>query len=300
MWKLKQQNANFVHADNLRHLATQQAVGHHLHPGYLERGGSHANPGYLERGGSHANPGYFERGGSHHEEAPPYLYHGGARLHLHQEDALHPVPSVVADVAIPAGAAKVVSALAEEAFFLQLEDTASFITSTIGVLDSLELKYAKLPSVPELDIMDQTCPKLLDQPTFKLDKLVSPIAQSKLVTSTKVPASLDPNNNLLVLLHPTPRCLPGPPLMKQRGSWSPVKSDTWWTSNTPVKPDLSTTIASPALRKKEREAWWPVGWYPDWWYSSTSLPLSRSTSPGRRRPRTGGTTGRRRRTSGPA
>merc|ERR1712096_555316 len=76
MRKLQSQNAALVHADNLRHLATQQAVGHQLHPGYLERGGSHANPGYLERGGSLANPGYLEKGGSHYGEAPPYLYHG--------------------------------------------------------------------------------------------------------------------------------------------------------------------------------------------------------------------------------
>ena len=44
-----------------------------------------------------------------------------------------------------------------------------------------------------------TCPKLLEQPTFKLDKLVSHIAHSKLVN--KVPASLDPDNNLIFISH---------------------------------------------------------------------------------------------------
>ena len=124
-----------------------------------------------------------------------------------------------------------------------MEDTASFITSTIGVLDSLELKYAKLPSVPELDMMDQTCSKLLEQPTFVLDKLVPPIAQSKLVTITKAPANLDSNNNLLGQPHPT-QVSAGPP---------PKKPRSWWASITLANPALIS--ASVKLNELDYAKW---------------------------------------------
>ena len=148
--RLKKQVATLIYADNCRHWAN---VGHPL-----ERILSSREPGHL-------HPGRHERGASHlHGEAQPSLNSGGARPHeqapageiSHQQGTGRMRP-VAADAAIPEGAAKVVSALAEEAFFLQLEDTASFITSTLELLDTLELKYARPPSVSELDMMDRTC-----------------------------------------------------------------------------------------------------------------------------------------------
>ena len=53
----------------------------------------------------------------------------------------------------------------------------------------------------------------------------------------------------------------------------------------------STTPGPPAMR--ERGSWWPAGWYPDNWFSSSS---SHPLSP----PRTGGTGRRIRKASGPS
>ena len=49
----------------------------------------------------------------------------------------------------------IASALAEEMFFLQMEDDATFITSTLEVIHSLELNYSTLPVITELDKMDE-------------------------------------------------------------------------------------------------------------------------------------------------
>jgi len=117
-----------------------------------------------------------------------------------------------ADQEIPAGAAKVASALAEEMFFLQLEEDAAFISTMLETIDSLQLKYSTLPVISGLDRMDQSSNEVYmrDQSTH--------ITLDKLVTITDVQSSLDTNNNLLVQSHLTP----GPPAMKQRGSWWPA------------------------------------------------------------------------------
>ena len=56
----------------------------------------------------------------------------------------------------------IASALAEEMFFLQMEEDATFITSTLEVIQSLELKYSTLPVITELDKMDEDQPSKLD------------------------------------------------------------------------------------------------------------------------------------------
>ena len=56
----------------------------------------------------------------------------------------------------------IASALAEEMFFLQMEEDATFITSMLEVIQSLELKYSTLPVITELDKMDEDQPSKLD------------------------------------------------------------------------------------------------------------------------------------------
>ena len=136
----------------------------------------------------------------------------------------------------------IASALAEEMFFLQMEEDATFITSTLEVIQSLELKYSTLPVITELDKMDEDQPSkldIMDQSSPNLDMVM---------------LDQDLNNNLPGQSHST---TPGPPAMRERGSW------------------------------------WPAGWYPDNWFSSSS---SQPMSP----PRTGGTGRRIRKASGPS
>lgn len=114
----------------------------------------------------------------------------------------------------------IASALAEEMFFLQMEEDATFITSTLEVIQSLELKYSTLPVITELDKMDEDQPSkldIMDQSSPNLDMVM---------------LDQDLNNNLPGQSHST---TPGPPAMRERGSW------------------------------------WPAGWYPDDWFSSYLL-----------------------------
>ena len=56
----------------------------------------------------------------------------------------------------------VASTLAEERFYLQLEEVAAFITYRMEVIDSLEFKYSAIPPITELDLMDKTIPLMLE------------------------------------------------------------------------------------------------------------------------------------------
>ena len=89
------------------------------------------------------------------------------------------------------------------------------------IIHSLELKYSTLPVITELDKMDEDQPSkldIMDQSSPNLDMVM---------------LDQDLNNNLPGQSHsttpgpPATLCPPGPPAMRERGSW------------------------------------WPAGWYPD-------------------------------------
>jgi hypothetical protein len=117
---------------------------------------------------------------------PTVPVHGG------QDDA-HLLIHGQADWEIPAGAATIDFAVAEAAFFLRLEEDAIFITTMLEVIEEMELRYATLPTIPDLDLMDQP---MLDRTIVTTltskDSVAIPVKDSG-----AIPATLDENNNVI-------------------------------------------------------------------------------------------------------
>ena len=120
-------------------------------------------------------------------------------------------------------------------------DAKTAAQAKAAAAEDVSVQHVAFPVITELDKMDE------DQSSPNLDMVM---------------LDQDLNNNLPGQSHsttpgpPATLCPPGPPAMRERGSW------------------------------------WPAGWYPDNWFSSSS---SQPMSP----PRTGGTGRRIRKASGP-
>jgi len=200
--KLKKQVADLIYADNCRRLAgSAGCIGLPLYP--AER---HEQPLHVAA-----------------DVAQP-------QLRFHE-----------ADREIPAGAGKVVSALAEEVYFIQLEENADFISAMLETIDILQLKYSTLPVITVLDMMDKSCPELDkgNQSSHQLD-MMDQLFKEVDARDQSTPITQDTNNNLMVHSHltPHPECPPGPPAMKHRGSWWPAGN----ISFNPFKPEAKLNI----------------------------------------------------------